>query len=65
MAAELKCENLILMISPPRAGSTMLQRILGSHSDIHTVSEPWLVLHPLYALRPEGIRQNTKSIWLR
>ncbi len=32
----------------------MLQRVLGSHPDIHTVSEPWLMLHPLYALRAEG-----------
>ncbi len=32
----------------------MLQRILGNHPDIHTVGEPWLMLHPLYALRPNG-----------
>jgi len=42
--------NLIFMISQPRAGSTLLQRMLGSHPDIHTVSEPWLMLHPLYTL---------------
>ncbi len=47
-------ENLIFIISQPRAGSTLLQRILGNHPDIHTVSEPWLMLHPLYALRSEG-----------
>lgn len=47
-------ESLIFIISQPRAGSTLLQRILGSHPDIHTVSEPWLMLHPLYALRAEG-----------
>jgi hypothetical protein len=46
--------NLIFLISQPRVGSTMLQRILGSHPDIHTLSEPWLMLHPLYALRSEG-----------
>lgn len=27
--------------------------MLGSHTDIHTLSEPWLMLPPLYALRPE------------
>ncbi len=32
----------------------MLQRMLGSHPDVHTVSEPWLMLHPLYALRKSG-----------
>lgn len=46
--------NLIFLISQPRAGSTLLQRILGSHSDIHTVAEPWVMLHPLYALRDKG-----------
>lgn len=47
-------ENLIFLISQPRAGSTLLQRILGSHPEIHTVSEPWLMLHPSYALRNDG-----------
>jgi len=47
-------ENLIFLISQPRAGSTLLQRILGSHPDIHTVSEPWLLLPSIYALREKG-----------
>lgn len=47
-------DSLIFIISQPRAGSTLLQRILGSHPDVHTVSEPWLMLHPLYALRDKG-----------
>jgi hypothetical protein len=33
----------------------MLQKVLGSHTAIHTVSEPWLALHPLYGLRERGI----------
>ena len=45
--------NLIFLISQPRAGSTLLQRMLGSHPEVRAVSEPWLMLHPLYALRPE------------
>jgi hypothetical protein len=49
-----KGEGLIFVISQPRAGSTLLQRMLGSHPYIHTVGEPWLMLHPLYALRPQG-----------
>jgi len=48
-------ENLIFLISQPRAGSTLLQRILGAHPAIHTVSEPWIVLPPLYSLREEGL----------
>ena len=43
-------ENLIFLISQPRAGSTMSQRILGSHPNIYTVSEPWILLGPLYPL---------------
>lgn len=33
----------------------MVQRILGNHPSIHAVSEPWLLLHPMYALQEEGI----------
>lgn len=55
MNTDLRGERLIFLISQPRAGSTMLQRILWGHPDIHTLSEPWLLLHPLYALREEGI----------
>lgn len=47
-------EGLIFLVSQPRAGSTLLQRILGSHPKIHTVGEPWLLLPSLYALHPEN-----------
>jgi hypothetical protein len=30
--------------------------MLATHPDIHSVSEPWVMLHPLYALRPGGER---------
>jgi hypothetical protein len=39
----------------------MLQRMLGSHPDVHTTSEPWLMLHPFYALRDKGIRVEFDS----
>lgn len=47
--------NLIFLISQPRAGSTLLQKVLGAHPHIHTLSEPWIALHPLFALRPQGV----------
>jgi hypothetical protein len=50
-----KGENLIFVISQPRAGSTLLQKMLAAHPEIHTVSEPWIALHPLFALREQGI----------
>jgi len=52
--SEFSSSQLILLVSQPRAGSTMLQRILGAHSRVHTTAEPWLMLHPVYALRGEG-----------
>jgi hypothetical protein len=46
--------HLIYLVSQPKAGSTMLQRILGGHSQIHTTAEPWIMLHLIYALRAKG-----------
>jgi hypothetical protein len=54
-------QNLIFLISQPRAGSTLTQRILGVHSLIHTQSEPWVLLHPLHALKPENLYSNFNS----
>jgi hypothetical protein len=47
--------NIAFIACQPRSGSTLLQKILGSHSDIHTTSEPWVMLHPVYALREQGV----------
>jgi hypothetical protein len=47
-------ENLIFLISQPRAGSTLLQRVLCGHPDIFATAEPWLMLHPIYALKETG-----------
>jgi hypothetical protein len=47
-------ESLIFVISQPRAGSTLLQRILGGHALVETSAEPWLMLHPIYALKESG-----------
>jgi Sulfotransferase family len=54
-------ENLIFVISQPRSGSTLLQLILAGHPDIATTSEPWLALHPIYALRKNGIETEYDS----
>lgn len=56
MIKSMQDDQLIFMISLPRSGSTLLQKILGGHSDIYTRSEPWLMLHPLYAFKTEGIQ---------
>jgi hypothetical protein len=55
--------NLIFLISQPRAGSTLLQRMLGCHPNIHTVGEPWLMLPPAYATRNIGHKAEYDVEW--
>jgi hypothetical protein len=43
----------LFIISLPRAGSTLLQRLLSQHVDIATTQEPWLLL-PLVGMTQEG-----------
>lgn len=50
--------NLAFLISPPRSGSTLLQRILGAHPDIHTLPEPWIMLNACHGLRDAGIEAD-------
>lgn len=45
----------LFLFSLPRTGSTLLQRILGSHADIATTSEPWFMLPYIYSLRESGV----------
>lgn len=56
-------QNLIFIISQPKAGSTLLQRILAGHPDIQTSAETWLMLHPVYGLRKRGIQANYNANW--
>ncbi len=44
----------IFIFSLPRAGSTLLQRIIATHPQIATASEPWLLLPFIYAQRDTG-----------
>jgi hypothetical protein len=45
----------LFLLSLPRSGSTLAQRILAAHGAIATVSEPWVLLPYLYTLRERGI----------
>jgi len=36
-------DNLVYVLSAPRSGSTLLQRMLGNHPEIHTHPEPHLI----------------------
>lgn len=47
-------KNIIFLFSLPRSGSTLLQRILMAHKEIHSVSEPWILLPIIYSLKSNG-----------
>jgi hypothetical protein len=44
----------IFLLSLPRSGSTLVQRILASHPEISTAPEPWLLLPLVFAMRESG-----------
>jgi hypothetical protein len=56
MAQGFLGDCLIFIISQRRAGSTLLQRVLAGHPLVQTSAEPWLLLHPVNALREKGIQ---------
>ena len=48
----------IFLISLPRSGSTLLQRMLMGHSHIASHSEPWFLLPLIYGIKKNGIRTD-------
>tara|TARA_B100002051_G_C16643017_1_gene589722 strand:+ start:74 stop:1054 length:981 start_codon:yes stop_codon:yes gene_type:complete len=54
----LKEENLIFIISQPRAGSTYLQNLLSNNSQTNTCSEPWILLNFVNQLNPKLIKTD-------
>lgn len=56
----------IFLLSLPRSGSTLVQRVLAAHPEIETVPEPWLLLPHLYATKDRGIAaEYTQPIAVR
>ncbi|HUO84917.1 MAG TPA: sulfotransferase [Thermoanaerobaculia bacterium] len=62
---------MVFLISQPRAGSTLLQRMLARHPRIETASETWLLLRSLYWIRhpdeqasygPAGATAGTREL---
>lgn len=49
----MKEENLIFIISQPRAGSTYLQNLLSNNIQTNTCSEPWILLNFANQIKPE------------
>ena len=48
----------LFILSMPRAGSTLLQRVLAADRQIASVAEPWVLLPFIYALRDRGVRAD-------
>ena len=46
----------LFVLSLPRSGSTLLQRVLAGDCQIASVAEPWLLLPFVYPLRKRGVR---------
>jgi Sulfotransferase family len=46
----------LFLFSLPRAGSTLVQRVLAAHPKVASAGEPWVLLPLVYSRRPEGIR---------
>ena len=45
----------LFLLSLPRSGSTLVQRVLATHAEIATAAEPWVALPQLYATRGSGV----------
>lgn len=45
----------LFLLSLPRSGSTLVQRVLAVHDEISTAPETWLMLPQIYAMRERGV----------
>ncbi len=50
--------NVVFIISLPRSGSTMLQHILGSHSEMIATAEPWILFPQALSLKKGAIQSS-------
>lgn len=65
----MSMENVVFILSLPRSGSTLLQKLIMAHPDFSSVAEPWMLLPFVYALKQKGVRaeygHQTCSIAMR
>lgn len=47
-------QSPLFVLSLPRSGSTLVQRVLAFHDQVSTAPEPWVVLPQVYAMRERG-----------
>ncbi|MFC1654465.1 sulfotransferase [Myxococcota bacterium] len=55
----------IFILSLPRSGSTLLQRILSTHPAISTTPETWVLLPQLYSRKKYGIQADYNHSWCK
>jgi len=53
----------IFIVSLPRSGSTLLQRVLSTSSDIATTPEPWVALPIAYMMKNSGESSEYGKKW--
>jgi hypothetical protein len=56
-------ENLVFLLSMPRAGSTLLSLLLGSHSKIFCPPEPWFLLKVSALTQPGDMNSVFDDEW--
>jgi hypothetical protein len=57
----LKEEQLIFIVSQPRAGSTYLQNLLSNNKEVNTCSEPWILLNFANQIKPELVETKFEN----
>lgn len=62
LLVDLKSDQLIFIISQPRAGSTLLQKLLANAPEVSTSSEPWLLLPFLSVFRSGAMRTDYRHM---
>lgn len=53
----------VFLLSLPRSGSTLLQRVLSMHPEVATTSETWLMLPFVYALEGKGLYSDYGTVF--
>jgi len=58
-------DQLIFIVSQPRAGSTLLQSIISNNEKVNTSSETWILLNFISFFRPELINASYNQYWAK
>ena len=62
---EERLPEVVFLLSLPRSGSTLLQRMLATHPQISTVAEPWMLLPQVYPFVRKDLYASYRSVDFR